>query len=88
MNFWLTVLTGISDPKLCLVFGVHSLHAVMCVPTRWKSTDWIRVLEDKVLIFDLSSSRRFIDSLLLHSLQFFHLIETFLMSFTKILILF
>ena len=33
--------------KLCLVFGVHSLHAVMCVPTRWKSTDWI--LADKVL---------------------------------------
>ena len=26
MNFWLTVLTGISDPKL--VFGIHSLHAV------------------------------------------------------------
>ena len=33
MNFWLTVLTGISDPRLCLVFGVHSLHAVMCVLT-------------------------------------------------------
>ena len=39
MNFWLTVLTGISDPKLCLGFDFHSLHAVMCVPTRWKSTD-------------------------------------------------
>ena len=23
MNFRLTVLTGISDPRLCLVFGVH-----------------------------------------------------------------
>ena len=31
MNFWLTVLTGISDPKLCLVFGAHSVHAVMYV---------------------------------------------------------
>ena len=47
MNFWLTVLTGISDPRLCLVFGVHSSQAVMCVPTRWKSTDW--TLADKVL---------------------------------------
>ena len=37
MNFWLTVLTGISDLKLCLVFGVHSLHAVIYVPLRWKS---------------------------------------------------
>ena len=35
MNFWLTVLTGISDPKLCLVFGAHSLHAVMCILTHW-----------------------------------------------------
>ena len=33
MNFWQTVLTGISDPKLCLVFEVHSLHAVMCSVT-------------------------------------------------------
>ena len=31
MNFWLTVLTGISDPRMCLGFGVHSLHAVMCL---------------------------------------------------------
>ena len=29
MNFWLTVLIGISDPEL--VFGFHSPHAVMCV---------------------------------------------------------
>ena len=29
MNFWLTVLTGISDPEL--VFGFHSSHMVMCV---------------------------------------------------------
>ena len=28
MNFWLTVLTGISDPRLCLESDVHSLHAV------------------------------------------------------------
>ena len=33
LNFWLTVLTGISDPKLCLVFDVHSLHAVMYILT-------------------------------------------------------
>ena len=33
-NFWPTVLTGISDPRLCLVFDVHSLHAVMCLPLR------------------------------------------------------
>ena len=39
MNFWLTVLTGISNPKLCLVFGAHSFHAVMCIPLRLKSTD-------------------------------------------------
>ena len=25
MNFWLAVLTGISDPELCLVFGFHFL---------------------------------------------------------------
>ena len=29
MNFWLTVLTGISDPEL--VIGFHSSHVVMCV---------------------------------------------------------
>ena len=29
MNFWLTVLTGISDPEL--VFGFHASHVVMCV---------------------------------------------------------
>ena len=46
-NFWLPVLTGISDPKLCLGLGVHSLHAVMCLPLRWKSKDWI--LLDKVM---------------------------------------
>ena len=28
LNFWLTVLTGISDPRLCLAFDVHSLHGV------------------------------------------------------------
>ena len=39
MNFWLTVLTGISDPKLCLGFDVHSLHAVKCLPLRQKSKD-------------------------------------------------
>ena len=30
-NFWLTVLTGISDPEL--VFGFHSSHVVMCSDT-------------------------------------------------------
>ena len=39
MNFWLTVLTGISDPRLCLESDVHSLHAVMCLPLRQKSKD-------------------------------------------------
>ena len=29
-----TVLAGISDPRLCLAFDVHSLHAMMCVPLR------------------------------------------------------
>ena len=45
MNFWLTVLTGISDPKL--VFGFHSSHVVMCVLTHWRTMDW--TLVDKVL---------------------------------------
>ena len=45
MNFSLTVLTGISDPKL--VFGFHSSHVVICVLTHWKSTDL--TLADKVL---------------------------------------
>ena len=39
MNFWLTVLTGISDPRLCLALDVHSLHAVICVPLREESED-------------------------------------------------
>ena len=47
MNFWLTVLIGISDSKLCLVFDVHSLHAVICVPLRLKFNDCI--LLDKVM---------------------------------------
>ena len=47
MNFWLMVLTGISDPKMCLVFSFHSLHVVMYVLTRWKSTDL--TLADEVL---------------------------------------
>ena len=29
MNFWLSVLTGISDPEL--VIGFHSSHVVTCV---------------------------------------------------------
>ena len=37
MNFWLTVLTGITDPEL--VFGFHSLHVVIYVPLRLKSKD-------------------------------------------------
>ena len=41
MNFWLTVLTGISDPRLCLAFDVHSLNAVICVPLRYESKNWI-----------------------------------------------
>ena len=45
LNFWLTVLTGISDPEL--VFGVHSLHAVMCVLIHWKPKDL--TLADKML---------------------------------------
>ena len=45
MNFWLTVLTGITDPEL--VFGFHSLHVVIYVPLRLKSKDW--PLLDKVL---------------------------------------
>ena len=44
MNFWLTVLTGISGPRLCQVF--HSLHEVTCVPLRWKSKDWILLHEE------------------------------------------
>ena len=45
MNFWLMVLTGISDPKL--VFGFHSSHVVMCGPLRLNSRDL--TLADKVL---------------------------------------
>ena len=45
MNFWLTVLTGISDPEL--VFGFHSSHAVMCVLTRQRPKDL--TLAEKVL---------------------------------------
>ena len=45
MNFWLTVLTGISD--LELVFGFHSSHEVMCVLIHWGSMDL--TLADKVL---------------------------------------
>ena len=40
MNFWLTVLTGISDPEL--VFGFHSSHVVMCVVIF--RTQWIQLL--------------------------------------------
>ena len=45
MNFWLTVLTGISYPEL--VFGFHSSHVVMCVLIHWRSMDL--TLADKVL---------------------------------------
>ena len=44
MNFHLT---EISDPKLCLGFDVHSSRAVMCLPLRLKSKDWI--LLDKAM---------------------------------------
>ena len=47
MNFRLTVLTGISDPRLCLAFDSHSLRAVMYVLTHYKSMD--STLADKVL---------------------------------------
>ena len=43
MNFWLTVLTGISDPEL--VFGFHSPHVVMRVLLHYRPQDWA----DKVL---------------------------------------
>ena len=39
MNFWLTVLTGISEPKLCLGFDVLSSHAMICDPLRKKPKD-------------------------------------------------
>ena len=139
------VLTGISDPRLCLVFGVHSLHAVMYVLTHWQSTDWFfleKVLKktpldlqkrflifhacpkyvadsplrapfiifkisriahknnsilwflnlgcefkDSVSIFDQFYHHICVECGPLKSLQMFHLIETFLMSFTKIPIL-
>ena len=45
MNFWLTVLTGISDPDL--VFGFHSSHVVMCVLIHERLKDW--TLADEVL---------------------------------------
>ena len=45
MNFWLTVLTGTSDPEL--VFGFHSSHAVMCVLIHERSMGL--TLADKVL---------------------------------------
>ena len=37
LNFWLTVLTGISGPGL--VFGFHSSHVVMCVLIHWSAYD-------------------------------------------------
>ena len=37
LNFWLTVLTGISDPEL--VFGFHSSHVVMRVLIHLNSVD-------------------------------------------------
>ena len=43
LNFWLTVLTGISDPEL--VFGFHSSHVVMCVLIHWRPKDF--TLADK-----------------------------------------
>ena len=36
-----------SDPELCLVFGLHSSHVVMCVPIHQRPMDWI--LLDKVM---------------------------------------
>ena len=45
MNFWLTVMTGISDPEL--VFGFHSSHVVMCVLIHQRSKD--STLAEKVL---------------------------------------
>ena len=45
MNFLLTVLTCISDPKL--VLGFHSSHVVMCVLTYQRPMDW--TIADKVL---------------------------------------
>ena len=44
---WISVLAGISDPNLCLELDVHSLHAMMCLPTREKSKDCIHL--DKVM---------------------------------------
>ena len=38
MNFWLTVLTGISDPTL--VFGFHSSHVVTGVLIHQRPKDW------------------------------------------------
>ena len=45
MIFWLTGLTGISDPEL--VFGFHSSHVVMCVLIYQSTKDW--TLADEVL---------------------------------------
>ena len=44
--------------------------------------------KDSVSIFDQFSPRNCVECSALKSLQFFHLIETFLMSFTKFSILF
>ena len=45
MNFWLTVLTGISDPEL--VFGFHSSQVAVCVLIHERPKDSIPA--DKVL---------------------------------------
>ena len=45
MNFWLKVLTGISDPEL--VFGFHSSHVVMSVLIHQNSMN--STLADKAL---------------------------------------
>ena len=63
-------------------------HQSKRIPS-WMSTHPIACeFKDDVSIFDQFSSRNCIECRALKSLQFFHLTETFLMSFTKFSILF
>ena len=74
VHYWLSIF------RTSRVIRTIKLHSVV---------SWMMAVSSlSVLIFDQSSSGRFIDSWLLNYLQFFHLMTTFDMSFTKIQILF
>ena len=56
MNFWLTVLTGISDPER--VFGCHSSYVMMCVHIHWRPQD-LTLADDLLMKTPLDLQKRF-----------------------------